>query len=187
MSFWTQRPEKQVLREAQGKRQLDLERVVADAIEPLPAYNEFNTFIEIPSARLSCTLELFWDRIRLTNANQLPFLITNGVGTYLETVSNTAALIARTTPISRSPDNPLYVNVQGGLLHNITGSTAVQLPFAYELSTGLRRVQIAWTLQAPVVNGNPIFLSWAVRARFEPNVPMDDEELQNLFSQCRIT
>lgn len=187
MSYLTQRPEKQVLRRAQGKRQLDLELVVADAIEPLPATNEFTTLIQIPSARLSCSLELFWDRIRLTNVNQLPDLLANGVGQYLESVTNTAALLARTAPINRSNDNPLYVNVQAGTLHLITGSTAVQLPFGYELSTGLRRVQILWNLQAPVVNGNPIFLSWAVRARFEPNVPMDDEELQTLFSQCLIT
>ncbi len=187
MSYWTQRPEKQVLRTALGTRQLNLELIVADAIEPLPATNEFVSLVQIPSSRLSCSLELFWDRIRLTNVNQIPDLLTNGVGSYLATVANTASLIARTDPVSRSADNPLYISLQSGLLHSITGSTAVQLPFGYELSTGIRKVQILWNLQAPEVNGNPIFLSWALRARFEPNVPMDDAELQSLFAGCLIT
>ncbi len=182
MSYLNTRPQRQVLRSGQGRKQLMIEKVIAETASVVTGHSRL---VSVPSGRLNCTIELFWDTIRLTNTNQIPDLITNGVASYIASATNSAVITGITDPVSRSNDSSLYVSLQSGTLHTILPATT--LPLAYELTTGVKQVSVAIVITAPTVNGNPIFPVWAMRCRYEPNTDIDDDELALLFNDCSIS
>ena len=70
---------------------------------------------------------------------------------------------------------------------DISTVTTRALPRAYEFSSGIGIIDVALTLNIPQDSGaadEPGW--WRVRAMWEPNVPVPDEELVELFNRCQL-
>lgn len=185
MSWMTQRPESAVKRSRPGKRQLVLERVAGSSLASGAA--EFEQLVKVPSARLSVLLSLFWSRVTCVNSTQVAEIRNNGLGSFLDDATNLALLGAREVPYNIASGNALEISADSGLMHTIYSGS---VPFAYELSTQIPLIRVAWTVTSPEVpaaSGNRVTVEWALRARFEPNVPIDDDELDVLFKDCDIS
>lgn len=138
--------------------------------------------ISCTSSRLTLSMEFFWGAITATAA-QKALLIANGVESYIAGFA-TLDLYARTKGIDVAQNSANLCFVDSGNLHRILTTQA--LPLSYEVSSKVPRYDAVLNLDPVTVNAANLPMDWYCRARWEPNVPIDDDELKAMLSGCLI-
>ena len=72
-------------------------------------------------------------------------------------------------------------------LHDLTGEVNQALPRSYEASSAVKIIRIFAGLDDVEDSGGAsVDGTWFVRAYWEPNIEMSDDELNKLFAECAI-
>ena len=167
MSWDLGRPDAQVLRESQGKR-------ILQRMEPiwktLPA-TTLTFFYEVtnPSTRVSGEVEVFFEP-----DNDIDDAVTNWLTNAWKITARARGINKITLPLHQVDPLP--------------PATSVALPRAYEWASQVKRVRLEIDLETPQKAGpTDVPGIWYIRAQWEPNVLMSDEELNDIFSDCQLT
>jgi hypothetical protein len=161
MSWTQQRPALQVIREKQGLRQKSELVALTNQSGATPA--QAVVAVKTPSRRLSAMVEVFFEP--LTDAES-SIVLYNATWT-----TRAKAIGIRLSDANLNPIN-----------------SALALPDSYELDSAIRILRVQADFTTPPTNALLAFVfgTWYLRARWEPNTPMTDEELNQLFNDCHV-
>jgi hypothetical protein len=160
VSYKTQRPANEVTRETQGTRQLS-QRILLTGQPGTDAQKIVEVYT--PSRRLSVGIEVFFE----------PNVEAESV---IALYNATWTTRAKAVGVKLSDVN----------LHVI--ESAVALPRMYELDSSIRIFRVQADFVSPPTTAAAVFVfgNWYLRALWEPNTPLRDEELQHLFADCHL-
>ncbi len=160
MSNKTQRPFEQVLRTGDTPtRQKELLLKVLD--QPADSTQRSIQFsVHVPARRISAYIALFF--VPSTPTDTFDISYTNCVWDLWA--------------VEKSPNGEsigLYIV-----------DAAAQVPRVYEVDSAIRDYTVFADLVGPSSGGKAG--KWYAKTRFEPNTPMDDKELIDLFNDCKL-
>lgn len=161
MSNLTQARGNQVLREAGGLRILpSLIRIGHTEHNSLLAL----ALVQVPSRRISASMECFFEPDAI-NQTSLSYDATN--------ITWTLKACAK------------GVNAGYNRMYDI--ETNQPLPRDYEVDSAIRFYEFTLILQSPTRSAVRVPGVWYFRVYWEPNLPLDDKELTELFSKCQAS
>jgi hypothetical protein len=172
MSFITQRPSNQAVREAQGKRILSLTAPLLRTTNPAGAGRVATIEVQNPSARLTGQLSVFFEPDGVQEQNITGYGAAGGAFGYFGSAWDLWAA----TP-----------GVNGGSLITNRVESVQALPHSYEWDSNAKIVRATVTLSTPQTGAAvPVAGTWYARVYWEPTIDFvaNSQELIDLFSAC---
>lgn len=165
MSSLSQRTNEQATRDGGGVRQKDV--LVQILKQPSDVSQRvFNIGIRNPSRRLSLATEVWFEA---TSGGVLNYAGAGGTSKW--------DLYAEGEGINTGNPSLSIIEFQE------------DLPRIYEYDTAVRHIRVRTVLYAPdtlIPVAAAVPGIWYLRAKWEPNTPLDDKELTHLFSDCHV-